>query len=235
MRRYLFVHGLNTTPDVWDELASTVESEGEQTVRVLLKGHDPDQPLAKDLHFEDWIHDIENAMEAHPSSEWVGVGFSLGGLSLTYLSLQRPGLFKRLILLAPALAIQPWVYSAKLLFPWPNTRTTSMTPKHIRAHASINMHYLQAIFELQKRTVENFEEKASDLPPTTVFMAWHDELVNYHGVKKLCEKHEQVDFVQVKPKRRSLTDWGHLVVDSSTMPEEDWKKVVSAVLNHQKP
>jgi alpha-beta hydrolase superfamily lysophospholipase len=115
---FIVVHGLNQRPSSMEPLCEYLRSQGFNTYRVVLRGHDS---LSDTLFSEDaWVNDIQTAYDLvhrqHPKLPVHILAFSLGGLAtaraLDISEHMRP---KSMIFIAPALSLRAPAQSAYLL------------------------------------------------------------------------------------------------------------------------
>lgn len=111
----LVLHGLTGSPWEVMPLATALAAEGRSVAVPLLAGHGTTPRALECTHWSDWLASGRDALrwlERHCRRIDV-VGFSMGGLvALRLIAEVAPAQRGRLVLLAPALAIQPWQSAA---------------------------------------------------------------------------------------------------------------------------
>lgn len=227
MKGILFVHGLNTTPKIFNDLAAACEARNILICRPHLKGHDPSQALPETIKAADWVNGIHDAMNQNKHvTEWIAVGYSLGGLVIANMALKKPKLFQRIVLLAPALSLKFYAHLPRMIL-FTDIRLKSFTPAHIRAHNKLSTDYFSALYALRRETRRMIRDR-KELPQMTIIMSCHDELISYHGTRKLAQK-MGAEFISVKKKRKNIADWGHLIVMRKHLHESDWNLILSKI------
>lgn len=69
------VPGLNTTPEIFHDLAAECEVRNIQICLPHRKGHHPGQALPETITATDWMNGIHDAMSLHKHvNEWIAVG-----------------------------------------------------------------------------------------------------------------------------------------------------------------
>jgi len=235
----LIVHGLNQRPSSWHQLTSQFNLIGLHVYRLSLKGH-------RGLGFGDmqnvsasiWETEMREAYEEiehkFPGSPRYLVGFSLGCLLAQTVQLKiGHRYFDRQMLLAPALAVQPYT---RLVLPFCRLLDAlpSRSPKYYVANREgTSAAAYRALFTLL-RDFRRFTDLHLLNMPTTVLMRSDDELVSYKGTLKLMaqfrlDRWRMVRLTDDASLCKRWRSYKHLILDKQSAGEEVWNQIVSEV------
>lgn len=171
---------------------------------IHLPGHVEGESLHRDAA-DRWLDSFREQYLAavETSSRVIFLGYSLGGLLMTYLlgaeQIPQP---RKQVLFAPALAFQQWTRIPTLI-----TTTTldqvvipSFTPKRYKANAGVSLGAYKVLFEISRK-LEQMDASQYNVP-TLVLCDQRDELVQPEGLRKFIED-------------KKLSEWQLYIVPSS--------------------
>jgi esterase/lipase len=233
----LVVHGLNLKPSKMLALADALVAENQGVVLVSLAGHGKDEKEFGKVTRERWLSDVvEGYQEAVVKAKAKGVpvhflGFSLGGLLGVDLLASGKVQFTKMVLLAPALRVHArsrLIRLARILgrsFVIP-----SRSPEDYRAHSGTTVAAYEALFESIDALPDSSFESVN--VPTRVFVDPDDELVSADKIKELMKKQNltnwQFNSVDAN-KSQTSPKYHHLIIDSKSLGEAEWQKLISAI------
>lgn len=236
----LITHGLNQNPESWSELIAYLNNKGFHVYRLALKGHRGKAfSDMSDVTAEIWLQEMMSAYKeirvSFPSVQVFLIAYSLGGLLATAVQLRvgKP-LFKRQVLLAPALAIRAYT---KLIIPL--TSVFSYLPSrsqepYIANRKGTTAAAYRALFQLEKEVLQLIPKNKKILNrPTRILMRVDDELISYKGTERLlCESGlDRWNLVAI-PEVASddcNQNFKHLIVDSESVGRKTWTKMTSDI------
>ncbi len=238
----LMLHGLNLRPAKMDGWAHALSKRGALVMRVALYGHSADKTHMKIAHPDRWRQQFSELMDmaqqqslAHQIPIYF-VGFSLGALvGLEWLSNHEQALIKKMVLIAPAIAI-PWysqaavgflsVFGTKLTLP-------SRSPKDYRANSGTSVAAYQALFAL-KNALEQRQFKNTN-KDTIVLIDKYDELVPSSDIKNIINQYRlslwKLDIVDNRFAHKNY-GFRHLMVDENAVGPELWAEIKYKVIKH---
>ena len=209
--RYILTHGLNVQPSAMARLAEALGWPADQCAFICLPGHAPGESL-RNITAAQWLDSFEEQYRAAlpTSGNVVFVGYSLGGLLMTYLlgtgRLPAPA---RQILFAPALAFKRWT-RIPTLFPasfLDRLSIPSLTPVSYKASPGVTIGAYKALFEISADLV-SLDPTRYNLP-TLVLCDQRDELVHPEGLSTFLRE-------------KNLSQWQLHIMPS--LPWERWGK-----------
>ena len=240
----LFVHGLNQRPVKLKDLMNEFHKTGYDCYLVQLKGHgsnynhnlnknitDSKLDAFKNAKFNDWLDDFDNVYKKIKNnySEFVVVGYSLGGLvSLNYLEINKVKVDK-LFLIAPSIAIHSLNYSVKFLSFIPTLVIPSLAPKTYRANKGTPVNAYLSLY----KGIEIFEKLSTNYIniKSLIILNENDELVSYDKTKKLINKKRLNNWEVVKISKRNVEkdlDYEHLIIDAKSLGDS-WEIIKNYV------
>ncbi len=113
----LLIHGLHESPSYMKGLAKFYKDEGYNVVSLRLPGHmTKDRDGLNRVKFNEWVEAAENGYQAAKSmgNEVEIAGYSTGGTLAVYLALEHPDDVKKIVMIAPALALSNFVFFSTL-------------------------------------------------------------------------------------------------------------------------
>ena len=249
----LVIHGLNLNPDKMSAIIELFNKQGIDVLNVSLRGHGdnyrrrPGTDAAldrlesfKEVSFLLWLQEAHNAyLKAHLRARRFGVpvffsGYSLGGLLGCSLVLSHPHVhFDRMILFAPALAVQKKSYLLKPLMPFSGLVIDSLSPTAYRANSGTPVSAYNALFD----TLRYFEKHTNGRLniPTIVFIDKQDEFIDFDALAALILDHnlDQWRIIEVK-KDGSVSDKmpHHIIIDKQSVGSAAWQEVTAAITEH---
>ena len=229
----LFVHGLNQRPDKMKDLMNVFHKTGYDCYLIQLKGHgsnfndnlkkdiaDSKLDAFKNAKFNDWLDDFGNVYQKIKNnySEFVVVGYSLGGLvSLNYLEINKVKVDK-IFLIAPSIAIHSLNYSVKFLSFFPTLVIPSLAPQTYRENKGTPVRAYLSLY----KGIEKFEKLSTDYINTKslIILNEDDELVSYEKTKKIIKEKRLNNWKVVKISKKNVEkdlDYEHLIIDSKSL------------------
>ncbi|MGB3589619.1 MAG: alpha/beta hydrolase [Tunicatimonas sp.] len=201
---YILAHGLNVQPTVMQLLAEELGCAEDQYTVISLPGHSGEENLSRDSA-DRWLESFQDQYNEvfRKHTDVVFVGYSLGGLIMTYLlgngQVAAP---RKQILLAPALAFQQWTKIPTMIPKATLDQVTipSFTPKSYKANSGVSLGAYKVLFAISQELNSMISNRYNI--PTLVFCDRWDELVQAEGLRK---------FINAK----KLTEWKLIVVSSS--------------------
>ena len=216
-----------------ERLAEALSLPAEQCSYICLPGHQRGESVGR-LTASQWLDSFAEQYhtQQHAHKNLIFVGYSLGGLIMTYLlAAKRLPAPKKQILLAPALAFKHWTKIPTYL---PATTLDqilipSLTPKHYKANPGVTIGAYKVLFEISKQ-LEDLPSVSYNIP-TLVLCDQRDELVKPQGLQQFIQQQQlskwQLYIIPSSPWKR----WGkkHLLVAPEHQSDEHWKEVRSRI------
>lgn len=246
----LLVHGLNLQPDCMLPLAAELQRMGITVVNLAIYGHGTNyQPIAgltaaaarmasyRAVTHVRWQADLWQGYQQASTLAQAAqipcflVAFSLGGLLGCELFATNPRVtFDRMVLFAPALALQPYTHFPQLFKAWPQLMIRSFAPRAYRANPATPIAaYLalrQALDHLQRHRNERLNV------PTQLFVARRDELVAAKGLARFIKQRDltqwQLDFVH-KAGSGIEQRYQHLIINPAGVGTQEWARMMARV------
>ncbi|WKN42000.1 alpha/beta hydrolase [Tunicatimonas pelagia] len=201
---YIFAHGLNVRPTVMQLLAEELGCAKDQYTLISLPGHSGEEELSRavaDRWLDSFRDQYNKVCQVHTNI--IFVGYSLGGLLMTYLlgdgQIVAP---RKQILLAPALAFQQWTKIPTIIpkATFDQVTIPSFTPENYKANPGVSLGAYKVLFTISQE-LDGMAPDRYNIP-TLVFCDRWDELVQAEGLRK---------FIAAK----QLTEWDLVIVPSS--------------------
>ena len=208
-----------------EKLAKALELPLTDCFFIRLPGHAVGETF-RNITASQWVDSFyEQYMAAtQDNPRIVFIGFSLGGLLMTYLlGLSKIRTPQKQILLAPALAFQGWTWLPSILpSSLDNLLIPSFTPKGYKAGMGVTIGAYKILFQIRNE-LEHLPPHRYDIP-TLILCDEHDELVAPQGLQKFIEQKKLTRW-QLQICKSSL--WKHmgrkhLIVAREYRPEDDW-------------
>ncbi|MEM9672085.1 MAG: alpha/beta hydrolase [Bacteroidota bacterium] len=193
---YILAHGLNVQPSVMQSLAEELGCAEDQSTIISLPGHAADETLHPDAAYR-WLDSFRDQYQAayERNQNIVFLGYSLGGLLMTYLlgdkQINQP---RKQVLFAPALAFQQWTKIPTLI----TTSTLdqivipSFTPKRFKANSGVSLGAYKVLFQISREL--NAMDPAHYNIPTLVLCDQRDELVQPAGLRKFIVEKQLIEW-----------------------------------------
>ena len=231
---YILTHGLNVQPSVMERLAEELQWPLDRCTFVCLPGHAPGESL-RHITADRWLDSFSRQYQAafSTSEEVVYVGYSLGGLLMTYLlGKERVPAPAKQILFAPALSFKQWTriptfFPASVL---DQLLIPSFTPKGYKATSGVTIGAYKALFEVSTK-LESLDSDRYNLP-TLVLCDQRDELVHAEGLRTFIQEKKlsnwQLHILPSRPWKR----WGkkHLLVAREYQSDAHWAEVKDRII-----
>ena len=246
----LLVHGLNLQPDCMLPLAAELQRMGITVVNLALYGHGTNyQPIAgltpaaarmksyRAVTHARWQADLwqgyqqASALALAAQIPCFLVAFSLGGLLGCELFTTNPAVsLTRMVLFAPALALQPYTYFPQLFKAWPQFTLRSFAPRAYRANPATPIAAYLALGQALDNLRHNRNERLN--VPTQIFVARRDELVAAKGLAHLIKQRAlsqwQLDIVH-KAGSGIEQRYQHLIINPASVGEQEWRRMMARV------
>ncbi|MFV0437722.1 MAG: alpha/beta hydrolase [Desulfopila sp.] len=235
----LISHGLNQRPSSWQQLTEHVNQLGLHVYRLALSGHrgrgfDDMLQVNASLWEEEFRAAYQEIARRFADKPHYLLGFSLGCLlALTVQLKDQRRYFSRQLLLAPAIAVQPYTRLVLLLCNFVD-RLPSRSPKqYVANHQGTSAAAYRALFDLL-HDFKRFSDLGLIDVPTLVAMRSDDELVSYRAIQRCIRRFglDNWQTVRLNQPGSWLDRWRtftHLIVDSHCAGEEVWNRLVLAV------
>ena len=185
-------------------LAEELGCKDDQCTIIRLPGHAADETLHPDAAHR-WLNSFRDQYQAayERNPDIVFLGYSLGGLLMTYLlGDEQISLPRKQVLFAPALAFQQWTKIPTLI----TTSTLdqilipSFTPKRYKANNGVSLGAYKMLFQISREL--NAMDSSHYNISTLVLCDQRDELVQPEGLRKFIEE-------------KQLSEWELYIVPSS--------------------
>lgn len=238
----IVVHGLNTLPAKMAALENTLQKDDVDVLRVTLSGHNGNPEVFKLVSSTRWKSDLARGYQvAKARAAQLGVplyylGFSLGGLiGMDFLNdPAEDAHFDRIVLIAPALAVNGVSRWVKALNLFGNVMVPSANVREYRANKEgTPLAAYNALFE-SLAVIENADFRRAQVP-TLVFLDKRDEMVSASGIEDLIQKRNLREWrTSYIYNTKSLLEssFHHLMIDELSMGKENWKLMKEQILEH---
>ena len=237
----LVVHGLNTKPEVMDELVRLMLASGYHCQCVSLYGDVSTRRARSDAIVARWVHALSSGYE-EARIRWPGVpvhalGFSIGALLIVQLvNVSADVSFERMVLLAPPVVLTKTANLVRTLTPLAQVGAVlpSAAPRHVRARWGTPLSEYAAMLSLADglQTLDS-RQKLSAIP-TSVVLDRGDELVSFEGVEDWMLRNDlrawQLQDLRdrVSPRRT----YRHLIVTRAAIGPRAWDRLTDDILRH---
>lgn len=252
----LVIHGLNTNPDKMHDIIEILNGQGIDVLNLSLHGHGNnyrrrpgttavEDRLAsfKNVSFLLWLQETHDAylkvlVRAHRHGVPVYfVGYSLGGLLGCTLMLSHPHVhFHRMLLFAPAIAIQQTRYLLTPLAPFTGFVIDSFSPVAYRSNSGTPIGAYNALFEALRCFERGVDERIN--VPTIVFVDMQDEFIDYEGLQLLLREKNLDKWLMVpvhKDKDVADTMPHHIIIDRQSVGTQAWETIITTIKAHLRP
>jgi alpha-beta hydrolase superfamily lysophospholipase len=222
-----------------DELCTALNAAGFHTYRISLTGHENERddifPAAQ--WTDDFAAGYRTARTLHPTLPIYIVAFSAGGLLATqFLDFSehldtKP---RRMVLLAPALALRPLPRTAYFVrwFGPLKLRVRNLAPSSYRRFDTTPLFWYTNIIDLYDETRTLRRPQRLRTIPTLIFMSREDELISFSNLEAWIEENHlsaswKIEEVQPQPKDSDLYE--HLIIDERSLGVEQWRRMVERI------
>ncbi len=228
-KQYILTHGLNVPSLSMEHLADALDWPKGQCTFICLPGHGEGESL-QGITAAHWLDSFSAQYQAafQSSAPTVYLGFSLGGLLMTYLlGKQQVPAPARQILFAPALAFQAWTRLPAYLpnSPLNQLLIPSLSPSTYKATPGVSIGVYKVLFAIRQQ-LDDLDATHYNVP-TLVLCDQHDELVRPEGLRTFIRE-KQLDQWQlhVFPSSRRR-HWGkkHLLIAPEYQSETYWQHI----------
>ncbi len=235
----MVTHGLNTKPEKMDTITGSLRSQGMWVFRISLTGHTGgDISEYANATREAWLEDVRKtyrearrlADENHVRLFYVG--HSLGGLiAEDFMNTDSDVRIDRLVLFAPAIAVRPTSYLAKILFIFnKDLRFPSTSPEAIRANNGTPVGAYRALFD----TIDHFRASSMEGShvPTLILIDPKDELVSLQSIRRLRSEHDLSEWriLTIDHPELSPGQYHHMIFDEPSLGYAEWTRVERLML-----
>lgn len=244
----VLVHGLNLRPEHMLPLATALQQMQITVVMVALAGHGENyQPRAgltveqarlasyRTVTHAQWQADLRQGyaqaatLAAAQQLPCCLVAFSLGGLLGCELFATDPTVtFDRMVLFAPALALQPYAHLPRLFKPWPGFLLRSLAPPGYRANPATPVAAYLALGAALANLRRNLHARLN--VPTRIFIARRDALVSVKGLAHLIKQayltQWQLDYVH-KQGSGIEQRYQHLIINPQSVGAHEWQRMIA--------
>jgi esterase/lipase len=234
---FIVIHGLNQRPSSMEPLCDYLRSQGFDTYRLALNGHDS-LPL-RSFPGDTWANDIHAAYDlVHRQYPQVPVhilAFSLGGLATTRaLDVSTDLRPKSMVFIAPPLSLRTPAQSSYLLRLLPPLTITvpNIAPPYYRRFARTPLFWYRNTSNLYSDTRSLQSPSRLKSIPTLIIANPRDELVSLSGLRDWIHENNLEPawrIEAVRPVRRDPFVPEHLLVDQNSFGTHEWQRFKSLV------
>ena len=235
-------HGLNNKPEIMDRLIDVLNSHELDAQRVSLAEYEQSNGVGL-RSLEDRWHDnissaIADSLERRPGLPVYALGYSLGGLVTVSYADRRPDAFKRMVLLAPAIA---FTKSSRVLRTLSaaaggtNIALPSFSPPALRARDATPLAEYAAMFRLAD-SVRNLKNPCKlDGIPTRIWISPKDELVSDKELAKWLTTNSLSGWDLVPLGVDNAASYQHLIVLPDAFREDRWQQLTTELARFFSP
>ncbi len=228
----LVIHGLNVRPDAMLPIIDWLNGQGCDACLVKLAGHHENSIPLHEVNLAAWEvsirkgYDYAKNIATKNTLPLVFLGYSLGALlgQVMISKADKPLVFDRQILLAPATALRRRANLVRFFFFLNNWTLPSFTPTAYRANNRLPVSIYKLIFEMNGELRRNRCYKLNI--PTLIFIDPKDELISYSQLSRLCiryalSRHElvQLDSKMIAGERL----YHHLIISEKVAGKKNWE------------
>lgn len=235
----MVAHGLNTRPEVMDDLVGELTRAGFDALRVSLgtesaRARDP-RATADSWHRA--VADARADLHARvPDLPVHLLGFSLGALViLRSMDADPPGRGTA-VLIAPPVALTRPARAIRLLTPLARLGLVlpSAAPRAVRARRTTPLAEYAALVRTAEGLHRLRHPAALDLTRALVLLDRNDELVDHDGVVGWVRANRLGSWTvtTLPPRRRTRPGHGHLLVSRQAVGPTSWTALAEAVVAH---
>lgn len=219
---YLFIHGLNTSQSMLDDITKLLQDNGHKVHRLILTGHGEDEwQKFEQATVEQWENDFLRAYNQLGPQKHL-IGYSLGALVAMYAASKHKVIsFQSTHLFAPAISTRWYVSTLKFLSWIGVGKIKSQVPDDERVHSHTPMLAYMAIFEMQD-WLNASHIRHLDFGKVTIFMDKRDKLVSNNGVQDWVKKNNYDWSFQNLISTRSAH---HMVISKKYLEKQSWLMV----------
>ena len=243
----VILHGLNLKPSKMDPLKDILLQDGHIIVKGILKGHNGDLELLKNVHAKDWRNNAKtifcNAYYLSQNNRDVPIyflGYSLGALvGLEFLSIKDnidKFKIKKMFLIAPAFGLRFYIYLINLLFFLDDSFVIkSKSLKEYRINLGTPLAAYRTLFEVKKLLLSRNLKKLNI--DTKILLHRFDEFIDTTKIENIItqQKLDNWKTIYITNKDSTLKEkWNHLIIDKPSMGEASWNNAIYILKNHFK-
>ena len=250
----LVIHGLNGRPDKMEAIISALNNSGIDCLNLSLRGHgtnftpinDTDNEAARMAAFKSVSYPLWKT-EAYSAYQMVKrrsnlyekpiflIGFSMGGLLGIDMMASNPNVtFDKMVLFAPAIALQQRNFLIQIFSPFPSLVIPSAGDKSYRANDGTPMAAYNALFDMYAHFEDHLYPKKINIP-AVVFIDAEDELVSYDSLQEMIQDHH-LDQWQIYAVKKDETatevDMHHPILDAAAVGKHMWQEMVQVTTTH---
>ena len=162
------------------------------------------------------------------------IGFSLGGLLGFHYIVRHPyQQFKKCVLIAPATHTRPYtIIPALIANIFPKGSLPSLNLKNYRARPMTSLLEYKKMRYLQKEIQSSLKINTFNLSTLLITNAY-DELISSLNLTKFAAQNPHWSSLKVTNKGSHLPKkFHHLMIDSDSLGEKEWEKMLKSITNH---
>lgn len=226
------VHGLNLKPEKMNYINQFFKTNNYNTSQISLKGHrlaSNNLQHQKSIKKHDWENDIVKVYtDLNEPQNLIGVGQSLGALSLVSAHLHTKTKFKKLILIAPSIEPKLSVHFIRFLFLFPDSWSLpSFNLKEYRVEDSTSLSAYKELFRMR----DNVLNSKINIPCFVIANPL-DEVIDFEKTQTWALANN-CEFYTFKKIDENTVGHQHLFIDPSTAGKkgiETFNKILRDIL-----
>jgi len=235
------VHGLNTKPEIMDELIGFLLENGFACVRVSLNDADSGArtpPCELASAWADRVElGIEEAQNAFPNIPVDVLGFSTGAMaSLAFINSRQYSSIDRMFLLAPPVALRFISRVVRLLIPlWRlGLGLPSAAPRSVRHRSWTPFSEYGALMLMHDNLRHPSKREFLGAIDTRIAVDSRDELVDLHGVSEWVDDNDLNGWTVQPIRNRDARGrvYRHLVMTRAALGPAGWQSLTGDLLEH---
>ena len=234
------VHGLNLKPSVMNLWIEVLNQAGLHALRVTLAGHDDNPALKFSGSARAWLenlaHACHTAQASYPAWPLFNLSFSLGALLSTVYADLHPGIFNRLVLLAPA--IMP---TRKLFFlrpmTWLRCFNASLPSLGLRKYlrypsTPFSAYHGLIVLSDQARKLKHARELNQE--NTLLVLSTSDTLIDLSRTKAWLRNNQITAWrmLEITPQPKIKGSFNHMLLDPDGVGDRAWEILRQRVTQH---
>lgn len=189
--KYLLIHGLNDSPDVWRDAAKSLVARGFDVRAILLPGHGNTPEAQLNVSYSQWLEVARAQLSLWRTPDiplYIG-GFSLGGVIATILAVENDDI-DGLLLFAPAYystknSLLRWASITSYFKPW--VFGSMILEDNPTKYNSIPINAAAQYFETTKYLRKIWGDNTLDIP-VLMIASFDDSVVDAEGLRRIFSK-----------------------------------------------
>ena len=230
------VPGLNNKPAVMDSLVRRLNKSGFHCLRVSLYESRSSDHLSSEAIAERWIQEVEMAhsrlTKSYKRLPLFNLSYSLGALvTIRFLQMKKSALFRRMVLLAPALVLAKRASLIHFVTPLSafGLALPSLAPDAVRARSATPLREYAAMLRMVSEVESLAGAEKIGRIRTQLFLNPKDELVSYQGVRDWVQRNTSEAWTLDSIRVGSKGAYQHLVVSKDALGKAAWKELAGKV------